>query len=68
MLAFWPFDFSCSGFFFILLILLWWLAWSVKEMAKDAAKAAKKALDNETVQEVGKGFLAAWLDSYFGRK
>ena len=63
LFAFWPFDWSLDGFLFIMLVLFWWTAWSVKETAKDAAKAVKKIAENETVQEAGKGILGAWLES-----
>jgi hypothetical protein len=61
--AFWPFDFSFSGFLFVMLMFLAWLSWSVKETAKDAAKVAQKLAENETVREAGKGILGAWLES-----
>jgi hypothetical protein len=57
----WPFDWSCSGFFFFTLLMFGWFSWAIKETVKDVAK-------NETVQEVGKGVLAAWLDSMFNKK
>jgi hypothetical protein len=65
LFAFWPFDFSCSGFFVVMLLILWWLCWSASSVAKDAADAAKKLAENETVREAGKGIFAAWLDSFF---
>jgi hypothetical protein len=65
LFAFWPFDFSCSGFIVIGLVMLWWLCWSAASAAKDAANAAKKLAENETVREAGKGILAAWLESLF---
>jgi hypothetical protein len=63
----WPFDFSCSGFFFFMLLMFSWFAWSAGSAARDAAKAAKKALENETVRETGKGILAVWLDWMGGK-
>jgi hypothetical protein len=66
--AFWPFDWSFSGFLFIMFGLLWWTAWSVKETAKDAAKVVKKIAENETVQEAGKSVFHAWLESVFKKR
>jgi hypothetical protein len=62
---FWPLDFSFSGMCFCMLLFLVWTAWSIKETAKDAAKAAKKIAENETVRETGKGILAILLESVF---
>lgn len=63
--AFWPFDFSFSGFLFIWFMFLVWLSWSIKETAKDAAKVVKKIAENETVQDAGKSVFHAWLESVF---
>ncbi len=66
--AFWPFDWSFSGFLFIMLCLFYWTAWSVKETAKDAAKVVKKIAENETVQEAGKSVFHSWLESVFKKR
>ena len=65
MFAFWPFDFSCSGIGFIGLLLLMWFMAAIGQAAKTATNVAKEVMQNETAQEVGKGFLAAWLESFF---
>lgn len=65
MFAFWPFDFSCSGFVFVMFLLLAWFGWAIQDAASKAAAAAKKLAKNEAVHEVGKGIVAAWLESFF---
>jgi hypothetical protein len=65
---FWPFDWSCSGFFFVLFLILGWLLWSIGETAKSAAEAAKKLAQDETAQEVGKGILQAWVESFLNKR
>lgn len=52
--------------------LLWWMffafcifAISVGQAVKGAADITKKAIENETVREAGKGIFHAWLESRF---
>jgi hypothetical protein len=56
-------GFCCWGFF-----IVWFLAWCVSTIVKDTVNFTKKVLEDEDVQEVGKGFLAVWLDSFFDKK
>ena len=65
ILACWPFDWSCSGFAFCAVIGFAWLAWSIGSVAGQVVDAAKDALDDETVREIGKGVLRSWWDSLF---
>ena len=57
MFGFSPLD-SFESFFFFTMLMLAWFMWSI-------ASAAKKIAENETVQEVSKGFLGSWLESFF---
>ena len=63
--TFWPFDFSCSGLAFVGAAVVGWLLYSAASAAKDAAGFAGRLAESEAVQEVGKGALAAWIDSFF---
>lgn len=64
---FWPFDFSFSGICMVGFLLLWWMSLSVVDVAKKATKVVKKVAQDETVQDVGKGFLQNWLESHLRR-
>ena len=50
----------CWGFF-----IFWLMALGIGDAVTGIGKAAKKIAENETAQEVGKGVLASWLESYF---
>ena len=63
--TFWPFDYSCSGFAFFALLMLGWLLYSLASAAQQAAGFAGRLAESEAVQEVGRGALAAWIDSFF---
>jgi hypothetical protein len=54
-----------SSFFWWTLFFFWFVAIGIGQAVKGAADIAKKAVENETVQETGKGILAAWLESIF---
>jgi len=61
----WPFDFSCSGFIFILSIGFIWTSWSLASAAKKTANVVKKVAQSETAKHVGKTALEVWIDSWF---
>ncbi len=65
MFAFWPFDFSCSGITCVMLLLLAWIGMAIGQATRTATNVAKKVVNNEAVQEAGKGIFAAWLESKF---
>ncbi|WP_020471548.1 hypothetical protein [Zavarzinella formosa] len=65
LLAFWPLDWSCSGFCFFSFLIFAWFGWAACSAAESAADLAKKALQNEAVQEIGKDAVASWLESFF---
>ncbi|VTR92884.1 unnamed protein product [Gemmata massiliana] len=56
---------SCETFVLLVIGVLCFSVWSVIETTKDIANAAGKILDNETVQEVSRGVLISWFDSWF---
>jgi hypothetical protein len=58
MFAFWPFDFSCSGFVFMAFLILAWLIWSVASVAKDV-------VTSDAAKEIGANVLGDWLSSWF---
>jgi hypothetical protein len=62
---FWPFDWSCSGIAFTGFLVLVWILYLIGQAASAAVDVAKKVVEDETVQDIGKGFFAAWLDSTF---
>jgi len=62
---FWPFDFSWSGFFFVGFLFMWWTFSAIGTAVKGTIEVTKKIVQNENVQEVGKGFLASWMESLF---
>jgi len=53
-------DFCFWGFIF-----LWLIAMGIGQAVKGTVDVTKKVLENETVQEAGKGIFAAWLESVF---
>ena len=54
-----------SSFFWWMLFVFWLIAVGIGQAVQQTTKVVKKVAENETVQEVGKGLLARWLDSVF---
>jgi hypothetical protein len=53
-------DFCTTFWLFVLLMCI-----GIGQAIGHTAKAGKKILQNEEVQEAGKGFLVSWLHSLF---
>lgn len=63
--AIWPFDFSCSGFFCVLVTFLGFLVIGLAQAASKAAGVAKDVLQSDIGKEVGKDAVESWIDSWF---
>jgi len=56
---------SFSGFFFWVMIGVFFWLWAIGSAIKTTVNVTKEVLKDETVREVGKGVLASWLESLF---
>ena len=52
--------------FFFLFIFLMFIG--IGQAIKGAVDVTKKIVQSDEAKDVGRGFLAAWLDDHFGRK
>jgi hypothetical protein len=61
----WPLDFSCSGFVVVTFGFLMLMTIGAAQAAGKAVKVAKKVVESETANEVGKSVVESWLRSIF---
>lgn len=56
---------SFESFCWWMLIIFWLIAVGFGQLFRKTTEVVKVIVEDETVQETGKGLLARWLDSLF---